>query len=425
MIMQEHGQYIVGLDIGTTEIRCVVGYIDPGTPMPNIVGVGTAKNGGMRKGTVVNIVNTAQAIDKALEEAERMSGHEVHGATVNVNGVHVTGMNSKGVIAVGAQGHEINGEDVARVEEAATIVQLPANREILQVTPRSYRLDGHDNIKDPLGMHGVRLEVDAYVITALAPHIRNLEKAVEMTHTQAHRVAVSSLAASRTVLSEQQVENGVILIDFGGTTTNIAVFEEGDLQHVAVLPVGSVNITNDLAIGLRTDLDIAEEVKLKHATGVAREGKDAVETVSVKQGEDVLTFATEEIDMIVEARLDEIFEMIDHELKAIQRSGKLPGGAVLVGGGANLKGIESVAKERLHMSARTAKMNTFQDVSGTVHELKYATAVGLMLLDVDMQAGANQSRTHGGGPKKSGGQAGKAAKKAMGGISSLLKKLKP
>lgn len=423
--MQEHGHYIVGLDVGTTETRAVVGYIDPGAPTPNIVGVGTAKNSGMRKGAVVNIANTAHSIDKALEAAERMSGHEIHTATVNINGSHVTGMASRGVVAVGAQGHEINDEDIARVEEAATIVQLPSNREILQVTPRNYRLDEHYNIKDPLGMHGIRLEVDAYVITALAPNVRNLEKAVEMTHTDAHRVAVSSLAAARAVLSEQQVENGVILIDFGGNTTNIAVFEEGDLQHVAVLPVGSVNITNDLAIGLRTDLDVAEEIKLKHATGVAREGKDAVDTVSVKQGEDVLTFATEEIDMIVGARLDEVFEMIDKELSSIQRSGKLPGGAVLVGGGANLRGIESVTKDRLRMSARTAKMDNSQDVSGNVHELRFAAAIGLMLLDIDVQLGGQQphgKKTNGG---KSAGQAGKTAKKAMGGIGSFLKKMKP
>lgn len=424
--MQEHGHYIVGLDVGTTEIRVVVGYIDPSAPNPSVVGVGTHPNNGMRKGAVVNIVNTAQAIDKALEAAERMSGHEIHAATVNVNGAHVTGMSSKGVIAVGAQGHEISPDDVARVEEAATIVQLPANREILQVTPRSYRLDGNDNIKDPVGMNGVRLEVDAHVITALVPNIRNLEKAVEMTHTAPHRLAVSSLAAARAVLSQQMVENGVILIDFGGTTTNIAVFEEGDLQHVAVLPIGSVNITNDLAIGLRTDLEVAEEIKLTYATGVAREGKDAVDTVTVQQAKEALTFATEEIDMIVEARLDEIFEMIDFELKGIQRSGKLPGGAVLVGGGANLKGIESVAKEKLRMSARTAKMDGFADVSGTVHELKYATAVGLMMLDVDTQANAlphaSKGKKNG---RKAAGQAGASAKKAMGGLSSLLKKMKP
>ncbi|HEX6462129.1 MAG TPA: cell division protein FtsA [Candidatus Saccharimonadales bacterium] len=423
----QDGQYIIGLDVGTTQIRVVVGYVDPSAPTPNVVGVGAAKNNGMRKGIVVNIVNTAQAIDKALEAAERMSGHEIHAATVNVNGAHVTGMTSKGVVAVGSGGHEITEEDLARVEEAATVVQLPANREILQVTPRSYQLDGNENIKDPLGMHGIRLEVDAHVITALAPHIHNLEKAVEMTHTASHRIAVSSLAAARAVLSEQQVENGVALIDFGGTTINLAVFEEGDLQHVAVLPVGSVNITNDLAIGLRTDLDIAEQVKLQYATGAAREGKDAMKTVSVTHEGEKLQFDAEEVDMIISARLDEIFEMIDDELRSIQRAGKLPGGVVLVGGGANLKGVTSIAKERLRMSARIAKMDKFQDVSGTVHKPEFATALGLMLLDIDMVMGQDAQAK---GSKKTGGsgsmqQAGVTAKKVFGGISSLIKKLKP
>lgn len=423
----QDGQYIVGLDVGTTHIRAVVGYVDPSAPTPNIVGVGTAKNNGMRKGVVVNIVNTAQAIDKALEAAERMSGHEIHAATVNINGSHVTGMTSKGVVAVGSGGHEITEDDLARVEEAATVVQLPANREILQVTPRSYQLDGNENIKDPLGMHGIRLEVDAHVITALAPHIHNLEKAVEMTHTEPHRIAISSLAAARAVLSEQQVENGVVLIDFGGTTINLAVFEEGDLQHVAVLPVGSVNITNDLAIGLRTDLDIAEQVKLQYATGAAKEGKDALKAITVAHGNEKLQFDADEVDMIVGARLDEIFEMIDDELRNIQRAGKLPGGAVLVGGGANLKGIASVAKEKLRMSARIAKMDEFQDVSGTVHKPEFATALGLMLLDIDFVLGQGAQTK---GAKKASGnaskqQAGVAAKKVFGSIGSLFRKLKP
>ncbi len=425
----QDGQYIIGLDVGTTQIRAVVGYVDPSAPTPNIVGVGTAKNNGMRKGVVVNIVNTAQAIDKALEAAERMSGHEIHAATVNINGSHVTGMSSKGVVAVGSGGHEITEEDLARVEEAATVVQLPVNREILQVTPRSYQLDGNENIKDPLGMHGIRLEVDAHVITALAPHMHNLEKAVEMTHTAPHRLAISSLAAARAVLNEQQVETGVVLIDFGGTTINLAVFEEGDLQHIAVLPVGSVNITNDLAIGLRTDLDIAEQVKLHYAIGASREGKDAMKTIAVTHAGEKLQFDTEEVDMIIGARLDEIFEMIDDELRNIQRAGKLPGGAVLVGGGANLNGIASIAKERLRMSARIAKLDEFQDVSGTVHKPEFGTALGLMLLDIDLVMGQG-TQTKGGAKKASSSSAsmqhaGTAAKKVFGGLGSLFKKLKP
>lgn len=417
--MHEQGHYIVGLDVGTLQVRAVVGYIDPSNPTPNIVGVGASTNGGMRKGTVVNINAVAKAIDLALEEAERMSGHQINDVTANINGAHITGMGSKGVIAVGAQGHEINEEDIARVEEAATIVQLPANREILQVTPRSYQLDGNDNVRDPLGMHGVRLEVDAYVITALAPEVRNLEKSVEVTNTNVRRLALSSLAASRAVLTSSLVENGVVLIDIGGMTTNLAVFEEGDLQHVAVIPMGSNNITNDLAIGLKTDLNIAEEIKLKHAVAAGRSDKDAEKEISLTHGDQTLTFNISDIDMIVEARLDEIFELIDRQLASIKRSGKLPGGAVLVGGGSRLKGMGAAAREKLRMSARTAKTDTYQSVTNDVHGLEYATAIGLMLLDIDAQ----NPRTQASAKAKRGRS--KSATKAAGRLGGLLKRLKP
>ncbi|MGD8374112.1 MAG: cell division protein FtsA [Candidatus Woesebacteria bacterium] len=383
--MQEHTRYGVGIDVGTMEIRCVIGHMDGNNSAPNIIGVGSASNTGMRKGMVVNIVNTAQAIDKALEEAERMSGHQVDRATVNINGAHVTAMSSRGVVAVGSQDHEITDIDLERCEEAATVVQLPANREILQVTPRSYQLDGQENIKDPLGMQGVRLEVDAHVITALSPHVKNLLKSVEMTETGVQRFVVSVLAAARAALTSQQMENGVAIVDLGGTTTSVAVFEEGDLQHVAVLPIGSVNISNDLAIGLRTDLDVAEMIKLKHATAVPVTGKDKPKEVEVARGQEKLNFKVKDIDMIVEARLDEIFELVDKELKQIDRSGKLPGGVVLVGGGANMRNIDEYAKEKLRLPARVAKMNGFTGVSDKVSGPEFAVSVGLMLMDFEQE----------------------------------------
>jgi len=283
--MQESLRYGVGLDVGTTHVRCVIGHLDGASPSATIVGVGEAPNTGMRKGVVVNIVATAQAIDKALDEAERMSGHQVTGASITVNGGHIMAMSSKGVVPVNSQNHEITDDDVARAQEAATVLQLPANREILQVTPRSYDLDGQENIKDPLGMSGVRLEVDAHVITALGPNVKNLLKTMEMTQTGVNHVMVAGIAAAKSVLAPQQMENGVAVVDLGGTTTSVVVYEEGDLQHVAVLPMGSVNITNDLAIGLRTDLDIAEKVKLEHASELPA-GKDAPKNVEYKHGQE-------------------------------------------------------------------------------------------------------------------------------------------
>jgi cell division protein FtsA len=380
--MQEALRYGVGLDVGTTHVRCVIGHLDGANPTATIVGVGEALNTGMRKGVVVNIVATAQAIDKALDEAERMSGHQVSGASVTVNGGHIMAMSSKGVVAVNSQNHEITDEDVARAQEAATVLQLPANREILQVTPRSYDLDGQENIKDPLGMSGVRLEVDAHVITALGPNVKNLLKTMEMTQTNVDHVMVAGIASAKAVLAPQQMENGVAVVDLGGTTTSVVVYEEGDLQHVAVLPMGSVNITNDLAIGLRTDLDIAEQVKLEHASAMPA-AKDAPKNVEYKHGEDTLEFSRKDIEMIVGARLDEIFELIDRELASIDRAGKLPGGIVLTGGGANLKHLTAFAKEKLRLPVRVAKFDGFSGMNDRIAKPEFAASLGLMMADFE------------------------------------------
>ena len=407
--MQEVSRFAVGLDVGTTMVKVVVGQITDQSEKPTIIGVGIEPNSGMRKGTVVNLVSTAQAIDKALEAAERMCGHQLHSVSVSINGSHVIGMSSKGVIAAG---HEITPADLDRAEEAATVLQLPANREILEVTPRSYQLDGQDNIKDPVGMNGVRLEVNAHVITALTPHVRNLEKACEMTETRVNSRVLSGLAAARAVVTEQQMENGVVLVDIGGTTTNVIVYEEGDLQHVAVLPLGSVNITNDLAIGLKTDLDIAEMVKVGHAVAAQSAHKNASKKAIVKLEKATHEFDIAEIDMIVEARLEEIFEAVDKELKSIGRSSKLPGGVVLTGGGSLLPGIDEYAKQALRLSARVAKPTGYDGVSDDIQTPAFATVIGLMLSDIDA-SGAGSSRT-------GAGQRGKVSSDFIGSLSSKI-----
>lgn len=398
--MQDSSRYAVGLDIGTTYVRAVVGHLEGLDTKPTIIGVAIEPNSGMRKGTVVNLVNTAQAIDKALESAERMSGHQINEATISVNGSHVVGMSSKGVIAVG---HEISEADLDRVEEAATVLQLPANREILEVTPRAYQLDGQENIKDPIGMTGVRLEVDAHVITALGPHLKNLAKACEMTETQVNGRVLSGLAAARAVVTDQQTENGVVLVDIGGSTTNVIVFEEGDLQHVAVLPVGSVNVTNDLAIGLKTDLDVAEKVKIDHAVAVPTAHKNSSKKAVVKLDKTSYEFDIEDIDMIVDARLEEIFELVHKELQSIGRASKLPGGVVLTGGGSLMPGLEDYAKNALQLSARVGKPSGYGGVTEQIESPAFAGAVGLMLLDLQAtgQKSAHNSKQDGGKSKTS------------------------
>jgi cell division protein FtsA len=379
MLMQDTSKYAVGIDIGTNKVRCVVGHIDVSSGAPTIVGVGEVSNSGMRKGVVVNLQGPSKAIDDALGEAERMSGYQVNAATLSVNGSHILSTKADGMIAIGMAGQEVSEEDIFRLEDVATTGKVPANREILELVPFSYRLDGQDGIKDPVGMTGTRLEINANVVSALAPHVINVQKAAEQASVQPHALLPSAVAASRAVLTEQQLENGVAVIDFGGATTGIAIYEEGDLQYTAVIPVGSNNITNDLAIGLKTDPEVAELVKLQHA--VATTGRDSKKVI-VKHEKETHEFDTSEIDEIVEARLEELFEDINAELKRAGRKGKLPNGVVLVGGGANLKGLVDYTKQSLELAARIGKPKGFGGVAEQLESPAFAAAVGLMFSDM-------------------------------------------
>ncbi|HVW23696.1 MAG TPA: cell division protein FtsA [Candidatus Saccharimonadales bacterium] len=376
----QNQDHFIGLDIGTDAVRCVVGMFDPnGSNMPQIIGHGQAKNQGMRRGAVVHVDEVADAIVHAVTEAERIAGVTIRQATVNVNGSNVSGLNSEGVIAISAANREITPEDRLRVEEAATIVSLPPNREIVQFFAKNYSLDGQRNIKDPVGMHGVRLEVDAHIVTAASPNLRNLDMALEKAEVLPTHHTVSGLAAAEAVLTRQQREAGVGLLDIGAGTTNLIVFEDGEVQHVAVLPIGGQHITNDLAIGLKTDLDVAEQVKLEHAN--LRAGAHKTNAM-VKVGDAAHNFQFEEIKMIVEARVEELLEYVDKELQKIKRSRKLPGGVVLTGGTAKLPGIDEFAREVLQLPARIGKLQGVGGLVDTVEDQSFTTVVGLMLLDM-------------------------------------------
>jgi cell division protein FtsA len=403
--MQEQSRYAVGIDVGTTTIRCVVGHVDPATGTPTIVGVSQAPNTGMRKGTVVNLNGPAHAIDQALGDAERMSGHEVNEATVSVNGSHILSTKADGMIAVGMADHEINDEDLARLEEVATTGKVPANREILEVVPFSYTLDGQGNIKDPIGMNGTRLEINANVVSAMAPYVSSLQKATEMATVSPNAVVPTVMAAAKAVLSESQIESGVAVIDIGGATTGVSVFEEGDLQYVGVIPVGGVNITNDLAIGLKTDPEIAEKVKIQYASAVTHKDNEGV---SIKQDKEIFSFMTQDIDEIVEARLEEIFEAVNKELKKAGRAGQLPSGVVLVGGTSNIKGVAEFAKQQLGVAARVGKPGGFGGVADDIDKPQYAAAVGLMLIDAE------------GAPRPSGAKSSHNGKKLLKSTGGLL-----
>jgi cell division protein FtsA len=375
---EEKLSYYIGLDIGTSAVRCVVGELSGDDSMPKIIGFSSVENSGMRKGNIGHIDEVAQAVVNAATEAERMSGREIKAATVNVNGAHVEGINSKGVIAISSPNREISNEDRARVEEAATIVQLPANKDIIQVFAKNYRLDEQDNIKDPVGMHGVRLEVDTHIVTASIPALKSLEHVLERAEMRASHRTVTSLAAAEAVLDRKQKESGVAVVDIGAATTNLVVIEDGEVEHIAVIPMGGLHITNDLAIGLKTDLDVAELVKLKHAS---LSSNASGETSFVKNGEE-LHFDRETMRIIVGARVEEILEHVDKELKKIHRSRKLPGGITLVGGTAKLPGLVEFVKETLELPARVGSWKHIGKVVDGMDEQIFTPAVGLMLLDM-------------------------------------------
>jgi len=377
--MQDHQQAAVGIDIGTTFVRCAIGLVKSEDQTVSLVGIGESPNTGFRKGSVVNITETATALDQAIANAERMAGIQVGSATVNINGTHIKGVNSKGIIAV--SGSEIIEEDLLRVEDAATVLQLPQHHEILSVFPRSYTLDGQSNIKDPLGMSGTRLEVDAHVVTVSAPALKNLEKVVETTQTHINRVSVSSLGAAQATISREQRENGVAVLDIGASTSNLIVIEDGDVQLVSVIPIGGTSITNDLAIGLRTDLKVAEAVK-KNYKYLAQSSKTRPKHVKVVVNRGEHIFPTKDIELVIAARLAELFETVDKELAKINRSKKIPGGITLTGGTAHLPGIDVVAREELSLSARVAFPSGIGGLKEKVARPEYATSVGLMLLDV-------------------------------------------
>lgn len=373
--------HYVGLDIGTDTVRCVIGAVDESNPEPyiNIVGFGSAKNSGMRKGLITHLDEVAHAVETAVMAAERMSGIRVAHATVNINGSNVSSLDSKGVVAISSGNREITLADKLRAEEAATIVQIPANREILQVFPKNYRVDGQDSIKDPVGMKGIRLEVDAHIVTAATPNVKSHESLFERVNIRPAHYTVSGLAAAEAVLNRQQREAGALVIDIGAGTTNLAIIEDGEVQDIAVIPMGGNNITNDLAIGLKTDLEIAERVKIDYARL-----SDAVRPGQVGLDFDGRThiFDAEEISMIAEARIEEIFEFIQKELQRVERAGKLPGGVVLVGGTANIPGIEIFAKRYLGLSCKIGKLQDSRGIIDQMQGIEFITSIGLMNLDM-------------------------------------------
>ena len=374
--MDNDKRFVTGLDVGTENVRAVIAGVNKEGKIA-VVGYNEGKSAGMRKGIPANLAGPAGAIDKMLGDAERMGGYDVRNAYVSINGSTVISTNTEGMIAVGTVEHEIDGEDLDRVEDVAVSGRIPANRDVLDVIPLEYALDGQGGIKDPLGMSGARLEIRACVISALSPNCENLKKATATADVRADRLIPSVVAAAKAVLNERQKENGVAVVDLGAATTSVAIYEEGDLQYVGVIPAGSNNITNDLAIVLAIDPELAEEIKVRFVTG----DFDTDKSPAIKVGKNnERTFDRKEVEEVVKARLDEIFGEVRKKLKAAKYDQRLPEGIILVGGGAKMRSIETYAKKVLEASVKIGIPTGLDGVADAVEKPEFAAAIGLAMI---------------------------------------------
>jgi cell division protein FtsA len=378
--MREQNQtHFIGIDIGTSAVRCIIGVFEDDST-PTVIGYGSSVNNGMRKGVVSHPDDVFQAVSTAVSEAERVSGVRVESATINIAGSHVEGTDSRGVVAISSSGKTITLEDRLRVEEAATIIQMPANRSIIQVFAKNYSLDGQSNIKDPVGMQGVRLEVDTHIVTASTQSLKLLDDVVERATIIPNHHTVSSLAVAEAVLTRKQKESGTVVVDIGAGTTSIVVFEDGEVQHVAEIAIGGIHITNDLAIGLKTDLDVAEVAKTQF--GSLKDDAKRSRDVFIKESGKNHSFDISDIHMIISARLEELFELVDAELEKIHKAKRLPGGVVITGGSAKIPGIAEFSKEVLQLPARIGALQHISGLKEAVDDGSFTTAIGLMMLDM-------------------------------------------
>ncbi|MBI5613841.1 cell division protein FtsA [Candidatus Gottesmanbacteria bacterium] len=426
---------ISSIDIGTSKITTLVASIDE-EGIAHILGVSTVPSRGLRKGQVVNIDEATSAISSSIDAAERMSGSSVGRAVISIGGSHIASLNSHGVVAVSDPEKEITESDLHRVIDAAKAVSLPSSREILHVLPRGYIVDGQEGIVDPISMTGVRLEVDTHLVTGGATAIRNLYKCVEELGVEIVSVAFSGYASSFACLSDTEKELGVVLVDIGGGTTDVAIFVEGALSYSSVIPVGAINISKDLAAGLRVSLESAEKIKLflgrtpklpvmspDHDEKSRRRNLllDDLDISSLMLPEEIRSVSQKTlVEGIIKPRLNEIFTMVGLEIKRSGFGGLTPSGVVITGGGAMTVGAVDCAKKNLVMPVR---IGTPLHITGLIDEIltpAFCTSVGLLLYSVKDKESESESRF--GGFKKFGGI---QIKGLAGKVVDLVKSLLP
>ena len=375
--MARKGNVVVGLDLGTTKTCVIVGKIND-TGSLDIVGIGSCPSTGLRKGVVVNIDNTVESIRKAVEEAELMSDCEIDSVFTGIAGSHIEGLNSHGIIAV--KGKEVDGDDVRRAVEAARAMAIPLDREILHVIPQFFIVDNQDGVKDPMGMSGVRLEAKVHVVIASVTSVQNIIKSVNRVGLDVNDVILEPLASSEAVLSTDEKELGVALMDIGGGTTDIAVFAEGSVKHSSVLAVGGNYLTNDIAVGLRTPVNEAEKIKIKYGCSFVPLIKpdETIEVPSVG-GRQPRRVSRQILGEIIQPRVEEILRLAHREVIKSGYEDLLGAGIVLTGGTAVLEGITELGEQIFHMPVRRGVPQGIGGLTDVVNSPLYATGVGLIM----------------------------------------------
>jgi cell division protein FtsA len=384
----------VGLDIGTTKISCIIADMN-GTGEVRVVGIGNAPSDGLRRGVVVDLEKTVASIQRAVDEATRMAGVPVKGVSAGIAGDHIRSINSRGVIAVSRKDNEIIEGDVHRVVEAAKAIAIPMDREIIHVIPQEFIVDDQDGILDPVGMSGVRLEAEVHIITGAVTSAKNICRSIQRAGLKVFDLVLEPLASSHAVLGADERDLGVALLDIGGGTTDVAVFFEGSIRHTAIVPFGGSNVTNDIAIGLRTPIDKAEQIKIQHGCALAGlVPHDQQVVVSGVGGRADREISRHVLASMIEPRMEEIFSLANKEVKKNHFADLLGGGVVLTGGTSLMPGVAELAEQVFEMPVRLGVPQGLGGLSANVADPRFSTGVGLVLhaAQADGDASARERR---------------------------------
>lgn len=387
---------ITGIDVGNSFVKTVVAELDRESWQPRVLGVGVVESHGLRKGVVIDMDEAIRDIGESVKRAETAAGARVSRAYVSVNGPHIKSQLSRGVVAVSRADEEISSNDIERAIDAASIVSLPPNREIIHVIPKNYLVDGQEHVKNPLGMRGVRLEAEVLIIDGLSPYLRNLAKCFSANDIEVAEMIFSPLAASYAVLDKSQKEHGVLNLDLGGGLSTLSFFHEGELVFSSVIPIGSRHITNDLAVALRTSMDIAEEVKLQYGfagvLAVPRSGKKDEVDLSDLLEEENFIIPRKNIARVVEARVGEVFDVMQNEMKKIPHTGLIPAGVVLTGGAAKLPGLSAFVKERIKLPVRVGQSFLLEGNNDYFSDPALAVAAGLAIYGLEKEFSKHKNK---------------------------------